>query len=152
MSKFRYRNPFRFVSSIFISQLDHLVQEFACLLAIDFRVHYPRNLIFRFLVNYDWSRDQLYSLREKVGCSGFKHRHMEGWMNRVHGLQKIKSEQWCTRLVKIKEGGLDLFYFSFYFYFLFDLFLFSIFRKTRVRVDQSCHHISHLMAKSQDRS
>jgi len=34
--------------------------------------------------------------------------------------------------IKIKEGGLDLFYF-----------LFSIFRITRVRVDQSQCHISH---------
>ena len=49
--------------------------------------------------------------------------------------------------VKIEEDELDLFYFSFYFYFIFDLFFyFSIFRITRVRVDQSCHHISHLMA------
>jgi len=55
--------------------------------------------------------------------------------------------------VKIEEGKLDLFYFSFYFYFLFDLFFyFSIFRTTRVRVDRSHHHISHLMVKSQDRS
>ena len=55
--------------------------------------------------------------------------------------------------VKIEEGGLDLFYFYFYFYFIFwFIFLFSIFRTTRVRVDQSCHHISHLIAESQDRS
>ena len=55
--------------------------------------------------------------------------------------------------VKIEEGRLDLFYFSFHFYFLFDLFLyFPIFRTTRVRVDRSHCHISHLMAKSQDRS
>jgi len=47
----------------------------------------------------------------------------------------------CKESVKIKEGGLDLFYFSFQF-----IFLFSIFRTTRVRVDQSCYHISHLMA------
>ena len=55
--------------------------------------------------------------------------------------------------VKIEEGGLDLCYFSFHFYFIFDLFFyFSIFRTARVRVDWSHHHISHLMAKSQDRS
>ena len=48
--------------------------------------------------------------------------------------------------VKIEKGGLDLFYFSFYFNFIFDLFFyFSIFRITRVRIDWSCHHISHLM-------
>jgi len=41
--------------------------------------------------------------------------------------------------VKIKESELSLFYFIFHFYFLFDLlFYFSIFRTTRVRVDQSC--------------
>ena len=46
--------------------------------------------------------------------------------------------------VKIKEGGLDLFYFSFHFLFSFQfIFLFSIFRTTRVRVDWSCCHISH---------
>ena len=46
--------------------------------------------------------------------------------------------------VKIKESGLDLFYFSFHFLFYF---LFSIFRITKVRVDQSHCHISHnLMA------
>ena len=48
--------------------------------------------------------------------------------------------------VKIEEDKLDLFYFSFHFHFDFDLFFyFSIFRITRVRVDQSCCHISHLM-------
>ena len=37
-----------------------------------------------------------------------------------------------------------LFFFSFYFYFSFRfIFLFSIFRTTRVRVDQSYCHISH---------
>ena len=47
-------------------------------------------------------------------------------------------------IVKIKEDRLDLFYFSFYFLFIFP---FSIFRITKVRVDQSRCHISHnLMA------
>ena len=55
--------------------------------------------------------------------------------------------------IKIKEVGLGLFYFSFYFYFSFQfIFPFSIFRTTRVRIDRSCCHNSHLMAKSQDRS
>jgi len=31
--------------------------------------------------------------------------------------------------VKIKEGGLDLFYFSFHFYFIFDLFFDFLFLK-----------------------
>ena len=53
ISEFGCRDPFGFVSSIFIPELDHLVQEFACLLAINFRIHYLRNFIFRFLVNYD---------------------------------------------------------------------------------------------------
>jgi len=50
--------------------------------------------------------------------------------------------------VKIEEGGLDLLYFSFHFYFSFQfIFLFFyIFRTTRVRVDWSRCHISHLMA------
>jgi len=53
----------------------------------------------------------------------------------------------CKESIKIEESELDLFYFSFYFYFYFQfIFIFSIFRTTRVRVDQSCHYISHLMA------
>ena len=55
--------------------------------------------------------------------------------------------------VKIKEGGLDLFYFSFHFLFsILFIPLFSIFRTTRVRMVWSCYHISYLMAKSQNRS
>ena len=34
-----------------------------------------------------------------------------------------------TIIVKIKESGLDLFYFSFHFYFLFNLFLYFLFLK-----------------------
>ena len=46
--------------------------------------------------------------------------------------------------VKFTNSGLSfsLFYFSFLFSFCF-IFLFSIFRTTRVRVDQSCCYISH---------
>jgi len=44
MSEFRCGDLFGFVSSVFISQLDHLVQEFACLSVINFRVYYLRNL------------------------------------------------------------------------------------------------------------
>ena len=45
-----------------------------------------------------------------------------------------------------RSKKVDLIYFIFIFYFLFNLFFqFSIFRTTRVRVDQLCHHISHLM-------
>ena len=65
---------------------------------IDFRIHYPGNFIFGFPVNYDWSRGWLYSLGESVGCSGFKHGHMEDWMNRVHRLWKTESERESTRL------------------------------------------------------
>ena len=55
-------------------------------------------------------------------------------------------------LSRSKKVDLTYFIFLFIFYFLFDsISLFSIFRTTRVRVDQSHHHISHLMAKSQDR-
>jgi len=61
-------------------------------LAIDFRIHYPRNFIFGFPINYDWSRDQLYSLRESVGHGRFEHGHMEDWVNRVHRLWKMESE------------------------------------------------------------
>jgi len=54
-------------------------------------------------------------------------------------------------LLRSKKMDLTYFIFSFIFSFWF-IFQFSIFRTTRVRVDWSCHHISHLMAKSQDRS
>jgi len=48
----------------------------------------------------------------------------------------VKIAVMTTTSVKIKESGLDLFSFIF-------IFLFSIFRTTRVRVDQSYYHISH---------
>ena len=56
----------------------------ACPSAINFRVHYLRNFIFGFPVNYDWSGGQLYSLGESVGHGRFKHGHMEYGMNRAH--------------------------------------------------------------------
>jgi len=62
-------------------------------LAIDFRIHYPRNFIFRFSINYDWSGGQLYFLGESVGCGRFEHGHIEDWINRVHGLWKMESER-----------------------------------------------------------
>ena len=92
MSEFRYRDPFGFVSSIFILSPDHLVQEFACLSVINFRIYYPRNFIFRFPINYDWSGGQLYSPEESIGCGEFKHGYMEDWMDRAHGLWKTESE------------------------------------------------------------
>jgi len=93
MREFGCRDPFRFISSVFIPQPDHLVQEFACPLAIDFRIYYPRNFIFRFPINYDWSGSRLYSLGENVGYGGFEHGHMEDWVNRAHRLWKTESEQ-----------------------------------------------------------
>jgi len=53
MSEFRYRDPLRFVSSVFIPQPDYLIQKFACLLAIDFEVHYLRNFVFGLSINYN---------------------------------------------------------------------------------------------------
>jgi len=40
----------------------------------------------------------LYSLRESVGCGRFEYGHMEDWINRVHRLWKLESEQWSARL------------------------------------------------------
>jgi len=77
IKEFGCRNSFRFISSIFIPQPDYLVQEFACPSAIDFRVHYLRNFIFRFSVNYNWSGNWLYSFGENVGCSRFEHGHIK---------------------------------------------------------------------------
>ena len=65
---------------------------FTCLLVIDFRIYYPRNFIFGFSVNYDWSRGQLYSLGESVGSGRFQHEHMEDWVDRAHGLRKTESK------------------------------------------------------------
>ena len=96
--EFGCRDPFRFISSVFIPQPDHLIQEFTCPLAIDFRVHYLRNFIFRFPINYDWSRGWLYSFGESVECGGFKYGHMEDWMNRAHRLWKTESERQSARL------------------------------------------------------
>jgi len=45
-----------------------------------------------------------------------------------------------------RSKKVDLTYFIFLFIFIFFSIYFSIFRTTRVRVDQSHHHISHLMA------
>jgi len=67
-------------------------KEFVCLLAINFRIQYLRNFIFGFPINYDWSRSQLYSLGESVGCGRFEYGHIEDWMDRVHGLWKMESE------------------------------------------------------------
>ena len=53
ISEFGCRNLLKFIFSVFILQPDYLVQEFVCLLAIDFGVHYPRNFIFGFPVNYN---------------------------------------------------------------------------------------------------
>ena len=92
MSEFEYENPFRFIFSVFISQSDHLVQKFACLSVIDFRVYYPRNFIFGFSINYNWSRNWLFSLRKRVGHGKFKYRHMEDWMNKTHGLWKMEGK------------------------------------------------------------
>ena len=41
---------------------------------------------------------RLYSLRESVGCGRFEYGHMEDWINRVHRLWKLESEQWSARL------------------------------------------------------
>ena len=50
-----------------------------------------------------------------------------------------------------RSKKVDLIYFIFLFIFYF-LFYFLFFRTTRVRVDQSRRYISHLIAKSQNRS
>ena len=69
-------------------------------------------------------------------------------------MERIKKMQGEAEAVKFTNSGLGFFFiFYFHFYFIFSLFsYFSIFRTARVRVDQSCCHNSHLIAKSQDRS
>jgi len=57
------------------------------------------------------------------------------------------------QLSKLRKLDLVYFIFSFHFLFYFQfIFPSSIFRTTRVRVDQSHCHSNHLMAKPQDRS
>ena len=74
----------------------------------------------------------------------------------IHSLEAILIllKMWVDLIIKFTNSGLSFsFIFHFYFYFLFSLFsYFSIFRTARVRVDLSCCHNSHLIAKSQDRS
>ena len=53
MNEFRYRDSLRFIFSIFIFYINHLMQEFACPSAIDFRVYYLRNFVFRFPIDYN---------------------------------------------------------------------------------------------------
>ena len=69
-------------------------------------------------------------------------------------MERIKKMQGEAEAVKFTNSRLGFFFiFYFHFYFIFSLFsYFSIFRTARVRVDQSCCHNSHLIAKSQDRS
>jgi len=50
-------------------------------------------LYLTFPINYNWSREQLCSLKERVGHNRFKHGHMENWMNRAYGLWKMEGEQ-----------------------------------------------------------
>jgi len=59
-------------------------------LKIDFGVHYLRNFVFEFPVNYNWSGGQLYSLGERVEYNRYE--HMENWMDRVHRLWKMEDE------------------------------------------------------------
>ena len=70
MSKFRCRNSLRFVFSVFIPYPDHLVQELVCPSAIDFRVHYPRNFILRFLVNNNWYKASCVLLGKELDMIG----------------------------------------------------------------------------------
>ena len=60
---------------------------------INFKIHYLRNFIFGFPINYNWSRGWLYSLRKSVRCSGFEHGHMEDWINRAYRLWKMEGER-----------------------------------------------------------
>ena len=73
-------------------RLDHIIQEPACLLVIDFEVHYLRNFILGFFADYNWYRSWLYFLREKVEHGRFEHGHMENWMDRVYRLWEMKGE------------------------------------------------------------
>jgi len=61
-----------------------------------------------------------------------------------HTVNVMTTEAELFAIVKIVDGRLYfIFSFQFYFTFLFFFFSFSIFRTTRVRVYQSCCHISH---------
>jgi len=69
--------------------------------------------------------------------------------------ENIRRRDWrnLKRGVMSRLKKLDLIYFSFHFFIFFSIYFpFSIFRTTRVRVDRSHCHNSHLIAKSQDRS
>ena len=59
---------------------------------IDFGVHYLRNFVFRFFVNYNWSRDQLCFLGERVEYGRFEHDHMENWIDKVYEFWETEGE------------------------------------------------------------
>ena len=59
---------------------------------IDFGVYYLRNFIFRFPINYNWYRSQLYFLRKRVEHSRFKYEHMENWIDRAYRLWEMEGK------------------------------------------------------------
>ena len=85
-----------------------------------------------------------------VDCSFMSgKKHAQKRNTSIGKLQKMSEEYRNIIWYMSRSKKVDLIYFIFIFifYFIFDLFFdFSIFRTTRVRVDWSCCHISHLMA------
>jgi len=77
ISELRYSDPLRFIFGVFIPQPDYLIQELACPSAINFGVHYPRDFILRFPINYNQYRSWLCFFRKNIECGEFEHRHME---------------------------------------------------------------------------
>ena len=106
-------HPLRFIFSIFILQPDYLIQELACLLAINFEVHYLKYFILEFPIKYNQYKDQLYSLKKNIRCSRFKYKHMKNWINKAYRLRKTKDEQQCTRL-KNDFIGSEIFFREFF--------------------------------------
>jgi len=112
-------------------------------------------LLYFFFILFFFGDDErgMWQGSHMIGHMMWHHRPRTWWKNlegdvRVHRVCMVAlSKKWGEHDVKIVDGGLHFFIFSFHFIFLF----FYIFRTTQVRVYQSHCHISHkLMAKSQD--
>ena len=88
-----------------------------------------------------WEANMNPGISQYKNCWWWEHATMSCY---IQGSRCVKYNG--PHILRSKKVDLIYFIFIFIFYFLFNLFFyFSIFRTTRVRVDQLCHHISHLM-------
>ena len=145
--KFVYNNALSATTSVFsffANEKYHL----------NITVHPEHDIAFSWAYDFTIDLDELQSiLKAKISAAQQRYqKSADVWCSpapnfKVGDKVFVKAKFFRTTYIKIKKGRLDLFYFSFHFLSLFQfIFQFFIFRTTRVRVDQSCYHISHLIA------